>query len=139
MPHVVTVFRGEATTPADRALAQHAITRRVALKAHGFLLLPFAVVGTEAVAIVPERLARRFATDHRLLLVEPPFGFFDMVEAAWWHPSRAGDPGHRWLVGLLDEVAEELAVDDPSAPFRAVAPGMPAMADSGMSRSGPAS
>jgi DNA-binding transcriptional LysR family regulator len=136
MPHVVTVFRGEATTPADRALAQQAISRRVALKAHGFLLLPFAVVGTEAVAIVPERLARRFATDERLLLLEPPFGFFDMVESAWWHPSRANDPGHRWLVGLLDEVAEELAVNDPSAPFRAVAPGMAAMADSVVPTSG---
>jgi DNA-binding transcriptional LysR family regulator len=136
MPHVVTVFRGEATTPADRALAQHAITRRVALKAQGFLLLPFAVVGTEAVAIVPERLARRFTTDDRLLMVEPPFGFFDMVEAAWWHPSRASDPGHRWLVGLLHEVAEELAADDPSAPFRAVAPGMAAMSDSVVPASG---
>ena len=136
MPHVVTVFRGEASTPADRALAQHAITRRVALKARGFLLLPFAVVGTEAVAIVPERLARRFTTDDRLLMVEPPFGFFDMVEAAWWHPSRASDPGHRWLVGLLHEVAEELAADDPSAPFRAVAPGMAAMSDSVVPTSG---
>lgn len=136
MPHVVTVFRGEASTPADRALAQHAITRRVVLKARGFLLLPFAVVGTEAVAIVPERLARRFTTDDRLLMVEPPFGFFDMVEAAWWHPSRASDPGHRWLVGLLHEVAEELAADDPSAPFRAVAPGMAAMSDSVVPTSG---
>jgi DNA-binding transcriptional LysR family regulator len=132
MPHVVTAFRGEATTPVDRALAQHTVTRREALTARGFLLLPFAVVGTESVAIVPERLARRFATDERLLLVEPPFGFFDMVEAAWWHPSRAADAGHRWLVGVLDEVAGELAADDPSAPFRALAPGMAGMADSGM-------
>ena len=132
MPHVVTVFRGEAATPADRALAQSMVTRRVALKAQGFLLLPFAVVGTEAVAIVPERLARRFATDQQLLLVEPPFGFFDMVESAWWHPSRASDTGHRWLVGLLDDVARELAADDPSAPYRADAPGMAGMADSGV-------
>jgi DNA-binding transcriptional LysR family regulator len=118
MPHAVTVFPGDFQTPVDRALAQHALVRRVALKAQGFLLLPFAVAGTEALAIVPERLARRFASGERLLVLDPPFGFVDMLEAAWWHPSRAADPGHRWLLGILDEVAAELALDDPSAPYR---------------------
>ena len=118
MPHAVTVFPGDFQTPVDRAIAQHALVRRVALKTRGFLLLPFAVAGTEALAIVPERLARRFASDERLLVLDPPFGFVDMLEAAWWHPSRAADPGHRWLLGILDEVATELALDDPSAPYR---------------------
>jgi hypothetical protein len=53
-----------------------------------------------------------------------------MLEAAWWHPSRVADPAHRWLVGLLDEVAAELALDDPSAEFRAAEGVMPAMPDS---------
>jgi DNA-binding transcriptional LysR family regulator len=136
MPHAVTVFRGDAQTPVDRALAQRALVRRVALKAQGFLLLPFAVAGTEAVAIVPERLARRFASDERLLLVDPPFGFVDMVEAAWWHPSRAADAGHRWLLGILDEVAAALALDDPSAPYRTHDGAMPAIRESGMLPSG---
>ena len=129
MSHVVTVFPGSSQTPADRVLAQRGIVRRVALQAQGFLLLPFAVTGTEAVAIVPERLARRFLPSDRLLLVEPAFGFVDMLEAAWWHPSRATDPGHRWLVGLLDDVATELAGDDPTAAHREVATGMPAITD----------
>lgn len=131
MPHVVTVFAGNTQTPIDRVLAQQGISRRVALQARGFLLLPFAVGGTEAVAIVPERLARRFlAENSRLRLADPPFGFVDMLEAAWWHPSRASDPGHRWLVGLLDEVAAELALDDPLVEYRRAAGAMPAMPDS---------
>lgn len=130
MPHAVTVFPGDALTPADRVLAQQGVVRRTALQAQGFLLLPFAVVGTEVVAIVPERLARRFLSDGRLLLVEPPFGFVDMLEAVWWHPSRSTDPGHRWLLGVLDEVADELAADDPSARYRALPRDMPGITES---------
>ena len=113
MPHAVTVFHKDALTPVDRVLGQHRVVRRVALQARGFLLLPFAVTGTEAVAILPERLARRFLADDRLRSVNPPFGFVDMLETAWWHPSRAVDAGHRWLVGVLQEVAAELRADDP--------------------------
>jgi DNA-binding transcriptional LysR family regulator len=131
MPHAVTVFHRDAVTPVDRVLGQLRVTRRVAFQARGFLLLPFAVVGTEAVAIVPARLARRFCTDERLRVVDPPFDTVDMLETAWWHPSRAVDAGHRWLVGVLEEVASELAAEAPPAAEAArstrdlLMPGMP--------------
>jgi len=132
MPHAVAGFRGATLTPVDRVLGQHGIVRRVALQAQGFLPLPFAVAGTETVAIVPERLARRFLPDGRLVMADPPFGFVDMLEAAWWHPSRTADAGHRWLVGLLGEVAEELAASDPTAPGRPELAEMVGMAERGV-------
>ncbi|MGY1812595.1 LysR family transcriptional regulator [Blastococcus sp. SYSU D00820] len=133
MPHAVTGFRAPTVTPVDRVLSQHGVVRRVALRALGFLPLLFAVGGTDAVAIVPERLARRFSSEGRVRVVEPPFGLVDMLEAAWWHPSRAGDAGHRWLVGLLDEVVEELALDDPVAAVSGTAPqAMAAIPGSGL-------
>jgi len=132
MPHAVAGFRGDALTPVDRILGQHGIVRRVALQAQGFLPLPFSVAGTQTVAIVPERLARRFLPDGRLIMVDPPFGFVDMLEAAWWHPSRSADLGHRWLVGLFTEVAEELALDDPVGPGRAELAEMVDMAEHGV-------
>ena len=114
MPHAETAFRGQVGTVVERVLGQHGIERRIALQSLGFLLLPFAVPGTEAVAIVPERLARRFLPDGRLAVLDLPFGSVDMLESAWWHRSRAVDPGHRWFVGLLGQVAAELAIDDPA-------------------------
>nr|WP_275585686.1 LysR family transcriptional regulator [Geodermatophilus sabuli] len=128
MPHAVTVFHHEAVTPIDRVLDQLRVVRRVALKTRGFLLLPFAVVGTDAVAVVPERLAVRFRTDERLLQVEPPFGFVDMLETAWWHSSRAVDAGHQWFVGILEEVAAELAAHDPVG----ARPHLPSPAEAGL-------
>jgi DNA-binding transcriptional LysR family regulator len=128
MPHAVARFP-RTITPVDRVLGQQGVVRRIAVHAQGFLPLPFAVAGTEAVGIVPERLARRFLADGRLVAVDPPFGFVDMLESAWWHSSRDADPGHRWLVGLLDEVADDLAADDPLAPTEAQLADMAAIAE----------
>lgn len=128
MPHAVARFSDTTITPVDRVLGQLGVVRRIALQAQGFLPLPFAVAGTEAVGIVPERLARRFLADGRLLAVDPPFGFVDMLEAAWWHCSRDADPAHQWLVALLAEVAQELSADDPLAPSEAELADMAAIA-----------
>jgi DNA-binding transcriptional LysR family regulator len=136
LPHAVSVIRDDHPTPVDRILGECGVVRRVVLQAYGFLPPLFAVAGTETVAIVPERLARRFASDGRLLLVDPPFGFVDMLEAAWWHPSRASDAGHRWLVEVLDQVAADLAEDDPSAPYRQTVPGMAGIAPRGVQSGG---
>jgi DNA-binding transcriptional LysR family regulator len=113
MPHAVATFPAATITPADRVLGQLGIDRRVALRALGFLPLPFCVAGTDTVAIVPERLAARFLEDGRVQVVEPPFGRVEILEAAWWHPSRDAEAGHRWLLGLLDDVARELSVPLP--------------------------
>ncbi|MEU4236272.1 LysR family transcriptional regulator [Actinoplanes sp. NPDC026619] len=107
MPHAVAVFPGGVPTPADRAVAELGIDRRVSIRVHGFLPLLFAVRGTDAVAVVPERIARRFAGD-ALVVVEPPFPPTEMTEAAWWHPSRQDSPAHRWFLSVLHEVAVEL-------------------------------
>lgn len=108
LPHAVATFRGGGGTPADRALEELGVDRRVLVRALGFLPLPFVVVGTDAVAVVPERLARRFERDGRVVVVEPPFGRVDMLESMWWHPVRSADPGHCWLRSVMQEVMADL-------------------------------
>jgi DNA-binding transcriptional LysR family regulator len=129
MPHAVATFPAATITPADRVLGQLGIDRRVAMRALGFLPLPFCVAGTDTVAIVPERLASRFLEDGRVQVVEPPFGRVELLEAAWWHPSRDAEAGHRWLLGLLDDVARELSASLP--PNKASSAAMAGMAPTG--------
>jgi DNA-binding transcriptional LysR family regulator len=57
------------------------------------------------VAIVPERLARLAARNVDLAVAEAPFGPVELVETAYWHPSRDQDPAVRWLLGMLAEAA----------------------------------
>ncbi|MEV6346212.1 LysR family transcriptional regulator [Actinoplanes sp. NPDC051851] len=114
MPHAIAVFRGGIPTPIDRAVSELSIERRVSMRVYGFLPLLFAVRATDAVAFVPERIARRFAHDENLRIVEPPFEAPLMLEAAWWHPSRDIDPAHRWFVSVLRDVAAELTLSEPA-------------------------
>ena len=57
----------------------------------------------------PQRLARRGASLAGILVVEPPFGHLDLVEAVWWHPARSADPALGWLRGVLKKTAAGLA------------------------------
>jgi len=107
LPHAVATFAGPRNTPVDRVIGQLGISRHVSVRTLGYLPLPFVVLGTNTVAIVPGRLARPFRC-RGLAVVEPPFGRVEMTEAAWWHPARAADAGAQWLLSLLREIATEL-------------------------------
>jgi DNA-binding transcriptional LysR family regulator len=60
------------------------------------------------VAIVPERMARLALRTAPLAILEPPFGRVELVEAAYWHPSRTDDPAVRWLLETLQQAARGL-------------------------------
>jgi hypothetical protein len=42
-----------------------------------------------------------------VMVIEPPFGKIELIEAAWWHPTRATDPAHTWLRTILTEIVPE--------------------------------
>jgi DNA-binding transcriptional LysR family regulator len=60
------------------------------------------------VAIMPERMAWLAIRSTRLAIIEPPFGLVELVEAAYWHPSRTDDPAVCWLLCTLQEAARDL-------------------------------
>jgi DNA-binding transcriptional LysR family regulator len=57
---------------------------------------------------MPQRLAQLATRSTRLAILEPPFGRVEMVEAAYWQPSRSDDPAIRWLLGALQDAASDL-------------------------------
>jgi DNA-binding transcriptional LysR family regulator len=91
------------------ALSRLGVTPCVVATTGGWLPLPFLVGGTEMVAAVPERLARRVSGAAGVTLVEPPFGTVELVEAAWWHPMRATDPALTWLRRVILDSLDSLA------------------------------
>jgi DNA-binding transcriptional LysR family regulator len=108
LPHAAATFGHAGLNPAERALAELGVHRNVQVTTVGWLSLPFVVAGTDLVAVVPERLARRVATAAGVVIAEPPFGRVELVEAAWWHPIRTADPAQDWLRGVLAEAAQSL-------------------------------
>jgi DNA-binding transcriptional LysR family regulator len=102
--------------PVQAELERLDIRPTAALTTVGWLPLPFLIGGTDMVAVVPERLAHRVADAAGVMVIEPPFGKIELIEAAWWHPTRATDPAHTWLRTILGEVASPLGL--PEQPWR---------------------
>jgi DNA-binding transcriptional LysR family regulator len=105
LPHAAARFPDPGSDPAAMALLRRGITPNVVLTTAGWLPLPFLVEGTDLVAAVPERLARRMGAAAGVTIVEPPFGIIELIEAAWWHPLYATDPALTWLRGIVTEIA----------------------------------
>jgi DNA-binding transcriptional LysR family regulator len=108
MPHAAPTFAPGSHTPVDRVLDELGIVPQTAVTVFGWLSVPFVLPGTGMVAIMPERMARLAIRSTRLAVLEPPFGLVELVEAAYWHPSRSDDPAVRWLVRTLQEAARDL-------------------------------
>jgi DNA-binding transcriptional LysR family regulator len=99
LPHAAA--RLQAAGLVADALDRLGVTPKVVVTTGGWLPLSFLVAGTELVAAVPERLARRVSAAAGVTVIEPPFGIVEIVEAAWWHPMRSADPALTWLRGLI--------------------------------------
>ncbi len=123
MPHAACAI-GKSHTPAERQLETLGIIPKVQVSTPGFSVLPFLVSGTDLVAMVPERLARRYEGFARCAVVPAPFPDVPLVEAMYWHHNRHADPAHRWLrdtvrgvgAALGEEAPPEIAEADASHP-----------------------
>ena len=108
LPHATVRLSDQGTDTAAAALLRRGVRPNVVLTTGGWLPLPFLISGTDMVAAIPLRLARRVSDAAGVSIVEPPFGPIEMVEAAWWHPLHATDPALTWLRGIVAEVAASL-------------------------------
>ena len=108
LPWVDLYHRPTAYTPAARHLGLLGIEPRVEVIVESFQSVPFLVAGTDRVALIQERLARRFEGMARVRTLLPPFEPVPLTEAMWWHPIHARDAGHAWLRDLMARVGAEI-------------------------------
>lgn len=105
MPHAAAQHSHGEDDPIRAALGRLGIKPTLAVATTGWLPIPFVVAGTDMVAIVPERFARRVSDAAGVTVIEPPFGKIELIEAAWWHPMRATDAALSWLRTVLGTAA----------------------------------
>ncbi|HTY71564.1 MAG TPA: LysR family transcriptional regulator [Actinomycetes bacterium] len=109
LPHAVGTFGDDVVTPADRLMEQLDIPRKVAATVPGLLALPMLVIGTDLIALIPNRLARRFDHLDELMILEVPGSMSTpLVEAIFWDPSRTADAALQWLRGIFVRACERL-------------------------------
>lgn len=82
--------------------------RRAEVVAHSFDVVPHLVVGTNRIATVATRLARKYARFLPLRLIPLPVEVPAMTEVLQWHKYHDQDPAYTWLRGILREQAAKL-------------------------------
>lgn len=91
---IVSPVGGGFHGPTDTLLAEHGMTRKVALSVPHFLFLESVLAHTDLVAMVPSRLVRN---NHTLRVVEPPLEVPGFEMLMLWHERVHRDPAHQWL------------------------------------------
>ena len=89
-------------------LKRYGITRRVEVLTFSFITLPALLVGTNRIATVHERVARRLVGTWPLEIRPTPMKIDAMEQAMQWHKFRTNDPGLSWLRSLVAEAGRRI-------------------------------
>ena len=105
MGHVI-VRAGKERIPAfdEWFLSRFGFARRIEVVATSFSTVPQFLVGTRRIAVMPERLARHYASLLPLRLLPPPIDIPPLTELLQWHRVQDKDPAIVWLRELIVEV-----------------------------------
>jgi DNA-binding transcriptional LysR family regulator len=99
----------------EEMLAAHGLRRRIALTIPHALAAPRIVARSDMAALLPRRLALAYADRYHLRLFEPPYASPPIDIRGLWRANQSQDPGLRWLVGLLRDVADARERSGPCA------------------------
>jgi DNA-binding transcriptional LysR family regulator len=73
---------------------------RLRLTTEHFMVLPSIVKATDLAVVMPRNIARGFEGGYAI--VEPDFPLRDFTVALHWSKRFEGDPGNRWLRGVIE-------------------------------------
>ena len=96
-PHIAIRPSAASRERVDDALAHIGKKRRVALNVPHFMVAPYLLAGTDMIACVAERIARRLAGELNLVVADLPVGGERYDACLTWHRRFDQDSGHRWL------------------------------------------
>lgn len=113
--HAVIAPRGARGGIVDDLLASMGRERRVVLTIPHFLAAPYVVAQSDLVLTLPARVAQVLAGPLGLAVLRPPLRVPRFTMAMAWHRRVDEEPGHRWLRGVLGEVARSVPPAKPAA------------------------
>jgi DNA-binding transcriptional LysR family regulator len=110
LPHLLFSPRGDPKGIVDEPLAQlSGIRRRVVMTIPHISAAPSIVARTDLVAVIAERIARLYATQHDLMLFDPPIKLPEFTISVLTSVARASDPALQWLQQQVTHVCESNA------------------------------
>lgn len=100
----VAVHLGEGAGPNfdEIHLRRSKFKRRVEVTTHSFDVVPHLVLGTDRIATVATRLAKKYAKFLPLRVLSLPVQLPPMTEVLQWHKHRDQDPAYIWLRQMIE-------------------------------------
>ncbi|MGY4502177.1 DNA-binding transcriptional LysR family regulator [Bradyrhizobium sp. GM24.11] len=110
LPHALFSSAGGDGLPGaiDTMLARHGRKRRTAITLAHVVAVPFAIAGTDLVATMAERIARRFAASAGVSVVPVPYDVEAFTIDLLYTRRATTDPALRWFIELVNRVCKEL-------------------------------
>jgi DNA-binding transcriptional LysR family regulator len=104
------VVEGATGHPGPRrALREHGLDERIAVRVSRFATLPYVVQESELVAIVPERVARVLARTHPVRVITLPWPIEPVEVAAYTRRAPGRSATQRWFLGAIEAAVQNLA------------------------------
>ncbi len=108
------VVEGATGHPGPRrALSQHGLEDRIAVRVTRFATLPYVVQQSELVAIVPERVAGVLARTHPVRVIALPWRIEPVEVAAYTRRAPGRSATQRWFLGVIEAATRHLPTVPP--------------------------
>jgi DNA-binding transcriptional LysR family regulator len=106
-PHVVVVSAGTGHGVVDELLKRGGVERNVHLTVPHYVAVGHILQGTDLIATVPERLARKMIEPFGLTAVAHPAKLPEISINVFWHAKFHREPANQWLRGLFVDMFGE--------------------------------
>jgi DNA-binding transcriptional LysR family regulator len=104
----VTII-GSGPVALDVTLAKMQRQRRIALRLPHFFAALSIVAQSDLVASLPASVARRFAQENGLVVLQTPVETPTVDIVAFWPPALDTDPASRWLRSVVRAAAKDMS------------------------------
>lgn len=108
LKHVNVLPAGRLRVGLFQALQRTSLKRDVVVSVAHFLAIPEVVAVTDYCATLPQLICQHLAKDARLKVIATPVDLGTFPVEMAWHARYRHDPAHRWLRGLISDVAKGL-------------------------------
>lgn len=110
MPYLETRFGGVFAGVSEQMLRQQPRQPRICGWLPNFQLTLDAIGQTNMVTILPSLMVDLKRDRYNVRTLPAPFEMPALEERLFWHKRNDNDPGHKWMVGLLQSVVADLAI-----------------------------
>ena len=107
--HLLVSLSGDSTGLTDQVLAQHGLTRRIAMTVNHFSSVSDLLKGSDLIAVVPSTAVHKAIFSGELAVVEPPVQINPHQVSSFWHKRQEKDQGLIWFREHVNRLIKEQA------------------------------